>query len=162
DRVPKRRLLTFTQVALMVPALTLWGLTEAGRVQAWMVLALVLVRGSINAIDNPARQSFVVEMVGADRVANAIALNSVAVHSSRIIGPAAAGALIAGLGVGPCFLVNGLSFVVMLAALRTMNPRELSAPRPLERRGGELRSSFAYVRRTPELLVPLAMMAVVG
>jgi MFS family permease len=162
DRVPKRRLLTCTQLAMAVPALTLWGLTAGGVVQAWMVLALVLVRGSVNALDNPARQAFVVEMVGADRVVNAVALNSVVVHSSRIIGPAAAGAVIALLGVAPCFLINGLSFFAMLVALRAMDPRALLAPRPIARRGGELRSAFAYVARTPELLIPLAMMALVG
>ncbi|WP_081686167.1 MFS transporter [Candidatus Solirubrobacter pratensis] len=162
DRIPKRRLLSFTQPAMAVPALTLWVLTGTGHVAAWMVLGLVLVRGSVNALDNPARQAFVVEMVGADRVVNAVALNSVIVHSSRIIGPAAAGAVIALLGVGPCFLINGLSFFVMLAALRTMNPRALLAPRVAERRGGELRSALRYVARTPELRVPLLMMAVVG
>jgi MFS family permease len=162
DRLSKRRLLSFTQPAMAVPALTLWILTASGHVSAWMVLALVLVRGSVNALDNPARQAFVVEMVGSDRVVNAVALNSVIVHSSRIIGPAAAGAVIALLGVAPCFLINGLSFFVMLVALRTMDARALLAPRPIARRGGELRSAFRYVARTPELLIPLAMMAVVG
>ncbi len=162
DRFPKRRLLSITQPAMAVPALALWALTATGHVEAWMVFALVLVRGSVNALDNPARQSFVVEMVGSDRVVNAVALNSVIVHSSRIIGPALAGAVIALLGVAPCFLVNGLSFFVMLVALRTMDPRALSAPRPVARRGGELRGALRYVRGTPELLIPLAMMAVVG
>ena len=162
DRILKRRLLTCTQLAMAVPALTLWALTAGGVVRAWMVLALVLVRGSINALDNPARQAFVVEMVGADRVVNAVALNSVIVHSSRIIGPAAAGAVIALLGVAPCFLLNSLSFLAMLAALRTMDPAQLLAPRPAVRRGGELRSALRYVARTPELRIPLAMMALVG
>jgi MFS family permease len=162
DRMPKRRLLTFTQMAMMIPTATLFVVTEGGVVTPWMVLALVLVQGTINAIDNPARQAFVVEMVGADRVVNAVALNSVVVHSSRIIGPAAAGAVIALLGVGPCFLLNALSFAGMLVALRLMNPRELTAPRVAERGPGELRSAVAYVRRTPELLIPLGMMAVVG
>ena len=85
DRFPKRTLLTCTNLAMAVPAATLWLLTVHGSVQVWMVYALVLVRGSINALDNPARQSFVVEMVGGDRVVNAVALNSVIVHCSRII-----------------------------------------------------------------------------
>ena len=162
DRIPKRKLLSFTQPAMAVPALTLWALTASGHVAAWMVLALVIVRGSINALDNPARQSFVVEMVGADRVVNAVALNSVIVHSSRIIGPAAAGAVIAVLGVAPCFLINAFSFLAMLVALRSMNPAALSAPRPAARKRGELRAAWRYVARTPELRIPLAMMAVVG
>jgi len=162
DRMPKRRLLTCTQAAMVVPTASLFVLTEAGTVRPWMVLALALLQGAINAVDNPARQAFVVEMVGADRVVNAVALNSVVVHSSRIIGPAAAGAVIALLGVGPCFALNALSFVGMIVALRLMDPRALHTPRPVARRRGELRSALRYVRRTPALLIPLAMMALVG
>jgi MFS family permease len=162
DRIPKRRLLTFTQAAMVVPTGALFVLTETGAVVPWMVLALVLVQGAINAVDNPARQAFVVEMVGADRVVNAVALNSVIVHSSRIIGPAAAGAVIAVLGIGPCFAINALSFVAMLVALRLMDPRQLNAPKPAARKGGELRAALSYVRRTPELSIPLAMMVLVG
>jgi MFS family permease len=162
DRLPKRRLLTFTQTAMIVPTAGLFALTESGAVTPWMVLALVLVQGAINAVDNPARQAFVVEMVGPDRVVNAVALNSVIVHSSRIIGPAAAGAVIALLGVGPCFALNALSFVAMLVALRLMDPSKLSAPKVAERKPGELRKALRYVRRTPDLYIPLAMMALVG
>jgi len=162
DRVPKRRLLTYTQMALALPALALWALTASGAVQAWMVLALVLVRGSMTAMDNPARQAFVVEMVGPERVVNAVSLNSVVVHTSRIIGPAAAGTVIALLGVAPCFLVNAFSFLAMSVALRRMDPAQLQMPKPVARARGELRSALAYVRRTPELRIPLLMMAVVG
>jgi MFS family permease len=162
DRLPKRRLLTCTQIAMTVPTMGLFALTETGVVRPWMVLGIVVVQGAINAVDNPARQAFVVEMVGADRVVNAVALNSVIVHSSRIIGPALAGTVIALLGVGPCFLLNSLSFVAMVVALRLMDPRELTAPRVSERRSGQLRNALRYVGRTPELLIPLAMMAVVG
>jgi MFS family permease len=162
DRMPKRRLLTITQLSMAVPALTLFGLTVSGLVSAWMVLVLVVVRGTVNAFDNPARQSFVVEMVGADRVVNAVALNSVIVHSSRIIGPAAAGGVIALFGVAPCFLLNAFSFLAMFVALRTMDPSALSTPRVVARTGGELRVALRYVARTPELRIPLAMMALVG
>ena len=163
DRVSKRRLLTITQTLMAIPALTLWALTVHGSVEVWMVYALVFVRGSVNAVDNPARQSFVIEMVGSDRVVNAVALNSVIVHTARILGPAAAGGVIALIGVGPCFLLNALSFAAFIAALRMMNPDELRAPALESRRGpGQLRRAVAYVARTPELLIPLAMMAVVG
>ena len=163
DRVSKRRLLIITQTLMAIPALTLWLLTVNGSVEVWMVFALVFVRGSVNAVDNPARQSFVFEMVGSDRVVNAVALNSVIVHSARIMGPAAAGAVIALIGVGPCFLINALSFVAMIAALRAMDSSELHrAITPAVRGPGQLRQAVAYVRRTPELLIPLAMMAVVG
>jgi MFS family permease len=84
------------------------------------------------------------------------------VHTSRIIGPALAGALIAWLGVGPCFFANGVSFFVMLAALRLMDPGALMPPRTAVREPGQLRSALRYVARTPELRIPLAMMALVG
>jgi MFS family permease len=162
DRLAKRRLLMLTQALMALPALALWALYTHGAVTEWIVYALVLVRGLVNAFDNPARQSFVVELVGADRVVNAVSLNSVVVHTSRIAGPAAAGAIIAAFGVGPCFLVNALSFVAMLIALRGMDPAALQAARRATREPGQLRSALDHVRSTPELLVPLAMMAVVG
>jgi MFS family permease len=162
DRMPKRRLLMFTQAAMAMPALALWVLYEHGSVQAWMVYALVFARGLVNAFDNPARQSFVVEIVGGTRVVNAVSLNSVVVQSSRIIGPAAAGAIIAGAGVGPCFLVNTLSFVAMLVALQLMDPDALEPSRPVARARGQLRSALAHVRATPALFIPLGMMAVIG
>ncbi|MBE2316570.1 MFS transporter [Solirubrobacter sp. CPCC 204708] len=162
DRMSKRTLLTVTQLSMVVPALTLFVLALTGAAEPWMVLALVLVRGSVLALDNPARQSFVVEIVGKDRVLNAVALNSVVVHCSRILGPALAGIIIALVGIAPCFLVNALSFVAMFVALRTMDARALHTPKPAERRRGELRSALRYVRSTPELLIPLAMMALIG
>jgi MFS family permease len=163
DRMSKRRLLMVTQSLMALPALTLWGLTVGGSVEVWMVYALVFVRGAVNAIDNPARQSFAIEMVGPENVVNAVALNSVIVHTSRILGPALAGGVIALLGVGPCFLVNALSFAAMLAALRAMDPAALHTPPRLASRGrGQLRSALQHVARTPGLLIPLAMMAVVG
>jgi MFS family permease len=162
DRLPKRRILTYTQLSLTVPALTLFALVASGAAEPWMVLVLVLVRGSVLAIDNPSRQSFVVEIVGPDRVVNAVALNSVVVHCSRIIGPALAGAVIALIGIAPCFLVNAFSFVAMFVALRTMDARALQTPKPAGRKRGEVRSALRYVRGTPELLIPLLMMALVG
>jgi MFS family permease len=162
DRMSKRTLLTITQLSLMIPAVTLFLLTLTGVVQPWMVLALVLVRGTVLALDNPARQSFVVEMVGADRVVNAVALNSVVVHCSRILGPAAAGTIIALVGIAPCFAVNSASFLAMFIALRTMDPSRLETPKPATRKKGEVRSALRYVARTPELRIPLAMMALVG
>jgi MFS family permease len=163
DRLSKRRLLTITQTLMAVPALTLWALTVHGSIEVWMVYALVFARGAVTAIDNPARQSFVMEMVGTDHVVNAVALNSVIVHTARILGPAMAGGVIALVGVGPCFLINALSFGAMIAALRAMDPRELHAPPTPEQRGpGQLRQALAYVARTPTLYIPLAMMAVLG
>ena len=162
DRMSKRRLLMITQSLMAIPALALWGLTVSGSVEIWMVYGLVLARGAVNALDNPARQSFAIEMVGPDRVVNAVALNSVIIHTARILGPAAAGGVIALLGVGPCFLINAISFGAMLAALRAMDPAELHTPKVAERASGQLRSALRYVARTPSLRIPLAMMALVG
>lgn len=162
DRVDKRRLLMLTQTLMAVPALTLWALTLHGAISVWMVYALVLTRGAVTAIDNPARQSFVSELVGSERIVNAVALNSVIVHTARIAGPALAGGVIALAGVGPCFLVNALSFGAMLIALWGMDVSALHTPRVVPRARGQLRSSLQYVRRTPALWIPLAMMALVG
>ena len=162
DRIPKRRLLTFTQAAMALPAIALFAVTVAGVVQPWMVFATAFARGSVNSIDNPARQSFVIEMVGADRLVNAVSLNSAIIQSSRIIGPAIAGALIALFGVAPCFAVNAATFAVMIVALRGMDTAELS-PAPVARHArGAVRAAVRYVAHTPALAIPLAMMAVVG
>ena len=162
DRIDKRTLLTVTQFSMALPAVGLWALTAGGHIEVWMVYALVLARGSVTALDNPARQSFVMEMVGADRVVNAVALNSVVVHMARIMGPAAAGALIALLGVSACFAVNAATFFVMIAALRLMDPAQLERGELAPRARGQLRAAVAYVRETPELRIPLVMMVVAG
>jgi MFS family permease len=162
DRLDKRRLLTITQTLMAVPALTLWVLTGTGVIEVWMVFALVLVRGSVLAVDNPARQAFVSEIVGPDRVVNAVALNSVIVHSSRIVGPAAAGAVIALVGVAACFAANAASFLVMLVALRLMDPALLQRSVPVPRERGQVRAALAYVRATPSLRIPLLMMVAIG
>src|SRR3954447_4177432 len=162
DRVPKRLLLTVTQALMALPAIALFALGEAGAVQTWMVLALILTRGCIAAADNPARQSFVSEMVGRERVVNAVSLNSVIVHVARIAGPALAAIVIAVAGVGPCFAINAVSFVAMFVALRRMTPRDLEPAPVASREPGQLRAAVRYVLATPELRTPLAMMAVVG
>ena len=151
-----------TQALMALPALALWGLTAAGSVTPLMVYALVLVRGTVNAVDNPTRQSFVIELVGAERVVNAVSLNSVIVQSARIIGPATAGAVIAFAGVGACFAINALSFVAMLVALAGMDTSALGAAPVAQRARGELRAGLRYVRAAPALWIPLAMMALVG
>jgi MFS family permease len=162
DRFPKRRLLMVTQALMAIPALALLTVTAAGVVAPWMVFALVFVRGSVNAVDNPTRQSFAIEMVGADRVVNAVSLNSVLIQTARLVGPALAGLMIVSVGVEPCFALNALSFGGMILALWLMEPDQLqSAPR-VERERGAIRAAVRYVRRTPELAVPLGLMALVG
>jgi MFS family permease len=161
DRFSKRHLLMVTQALMALPALALFAVTAAGVVAPWMVLALVFVRGTVNAVDNPTRQSFAIEMVGPDRVVNAVGLNSVLIHSARLLGPALAGVLIAVAGVEPCFAVNALTFAAMIFALWRMEPAELRTPPRAERRPGAVRAGLRYVRSTPELAMPLVLMALV-
>jgi predicted MFS family arabinose efflux permease len=162
--VDKQRLLILTQALMALPALALWGVTASGAVEPWMVFALVFARGAVNAFDNPARQSFVIEMVGSDRVVSAVGLNSVLIHSARIIGPAGAGVAIATVGVTPCFLLNAASFGAMIVALRGMDREQLRLPPAQSEDDADngVRAALAYVRRTPALAIPLAMMALVG
>jgi MFS family permease len=162
DRVPKRRLLLVTQTLHMIAPLAMLTLALEGVLAAWMVFALVFVRGCVNAVDYPTRQAFVMEMVGSKRVVNAVSLNSVLVHSARVVGPALAGVLIATVGVEPCFALNAVSFAVMFAALLGMDASKLRAPELVPRAPGAVRAGLAYVRRTPELWIPLALMGVVG
>jgi MFS family permease len=162
DRIPKRRLLMTTQALMAIPALGLFLVTATGAVTPWMVYLAVLAFGTLNAIDNPTRQSFVIEMVGPDRVVNAVSLNSVIVQAARIVGPGVAGILIATVGVIPCFALNALTFAAMILALWRMDPSRLQAPPVAEREPGAIRAGLRYVLRTPELMVPLGLMALVG
>jgi MFS family permease len=161
DRVPKRRLLMVTQSSAGLAALTLGVLVATGSIQLWMVDCLAFWLGLSQAFDNPARQSFVSEMVGVDRLANAVSLNAVMVNLARIVGPAIAGLLIITSGLSACFFVNAASYLAVITSLALMRSSELalverSTTRP------SLREGFAYVRRTPEVLYPLLLMAVVG
>ncbi len=162
DRVSKRRLLAVTQAAMAVPAATLWVLTVSGSVQLWMIYGLVFARGCVLAIDNPARQSFFAELVGRDRLPSAIALNSALINGARIVGPSLAGVLIATVGVGPCFLLNALSFGAVVVALLTMEDGELHHDERAARAPGQVRAALHTAWRTPELRRPLLLMAVVG
>jgi MFS family permease len=162
DRFPKRRLLIVTQATMTLPALALFAVSLAGVVEPWMVFALVFTRGTVNAVDNPTRQSFVIEMVGQGRVVNAVSLNSVLVHMARIAGPALAAILIATVGVEPCFAINAATFGAMIVALWGMDPKALRAAPPVARRPGAVREALRHVRHTPRLAVPLGLMALVG
>src|SRR4051794_20099511 len=117
DRVDTRRLLILTQALSGALALFLGILTVTGAVQLWMVFAMAIGLGVVTVADNPARQTFVLELVGPDLVSNAVTLNSVNINAARIIGPAIAAVIIAAIGVGPCFIVNAASFLAVIGAL---------------------------------------------
>jgi MFS family permease len=162
DRVDKRRMMIGLQSAMGVQALVLGVLTVTGAVRVWEIGALAVILGLNNAFENPSRQSFVLEMVGPEHLRNAVSLNSVLVNVARAIGPAVAGILIASVGVGVCFLVNAASFVAVVGSLATMDLSALRPSAPTPRARGQLREGLRYVRNTPELAVPLLMMAAAG
>ena len=117
DRMDKRKLLLITQTVAMVQAVLMALVTTTGVVQPWMVLVLALLFGVFNAFDLPARQTFLVEMVGKEDLSNAIALNSAAFNAARVIGPAVAGILVATVGEGGCFWLNAVSYLAVLYSL---------------------------------------------
>src|SRR5215204_1449287 len=162
DRVPKRRLLLLTQTLHMIAPLTMLALALQGVLAPWMLFSLVFMRGCVNSVDYPTRQAFVMEMVGSERVVNAVSLNSVLVHGARVIGPAFAGVLIATIGVEPCFALNAASFAFMIWVLARMDTERLQPAETASREPGAVRAGLAYVRRTPELWIPLGLMAIVG
>jgi len=162
DRVPKRPLLIGTQTALASLATILGVLVITDVITLWMVFVLATLLGVVLAVDNPTRQTFVMEMVGSERIQNAVSLNSVLTNASRAVGPAVAGGLIALVGVGICFLANAASFLAVLAALALMRVQELHPAEPAGHEPGQLRAGFHYVRTTRGLLSPLLMMALIG
>jgi len=162
DRVAKRKLMVALQSLMGVQALALGLLTVTGSVRLWEIGLLAAMLGLNNAFENPARQSFMLELVGPEHLRNAVSLNSVLVNVARSIGPAVAGILIATVGEGVCFLVNAGSFVAVVASLITMDTTALSPTTPTPRARGQLREGLRYVRSTPQLAVPLLMMGLAG
>jgi MFS family permease len=162
DRVDKRRAMVGLQSAMGVQALILGILTLTNVVQVWEVGLLATLLGVNNAFESPARQSFMLELVGPAHLRNAVTLNSVLVNVARSLGPAIAGILIATVGESVCFLLNAASFVAVVASLQTMDRAALTPTRPAPRAPGQLREGLRYVRSTPSLAIPLLMMAAVG
>ncbi len=162
DRIDKRRVLMLTQSLAGVTALVLAFLTLSGAVQLWMVYGLAFALGMVNVFDNPARQSFVTELVGRDSVTNAIGLNSAVFTGARVIGPAIAGILITLVGTGYCFLYNGLSYFPVVVALMLMRTSELKRIEPMPRAKGQIREGLRYAWNRPELRFPLLLMLVIG
>jgi MFS family permease len=162
DRVNKRHMMIGLQMMMGFQALALGLLTVLGSVHVWEIGVLAALLGLNNAFENPSRQSFMSELVGADHVRNAVSLNSVMVNVARTVGPAVAGVMIATVGTGACFLINASSFVAVVYSLVRMDTSQLSPSRPMPRAKGQLREGLAYVRSTPALLIPLVMMAIAG
>ncbi len=162
DRVNKRKLILATQSSLAVASLLLGVLTVTGDVEMWMVYAISLWIGVTNSVDNPARQSFVGEMVEKSRIANAVSLNAVVMNSARIVGPGIAGVVIYALGTGSLFLANAASFLGVIIALLMIRPAELYYSERIPRAKGQLREGLSYVWTAPNLKVPLVILFLVG
>jgi MFS family permease len=159
DRYDKRTILVVTQTAFATLALALYALVATDVVELWLVYAVALGQGIVTSIDMPVRQSFFAEMVETRDLTNAVSLNSAVMTGTRILGPALAGVLIAGVGMEWCFLINGVSYVGAIGALMFMRPDELR-PQRAPREGGAVREGLRYVWRTPELRRPLILMAI--
>ncbi|MGX1544025.1 MFS transporter [Streptomyces adustus] len=162
DRLPKRGTLLVTQSAMAVTGLVLAFLTLSGHVQVWHVYLAAFAVGLATVVDNPARQSFVTELVGRDQLQNAVSLNSANFQSARLVGPAVAGLLITGVGTGWAFLANGLSFVAPIAGLLLMRARELHVVERAPRGKGQLREGLHYVAGRPELIWTIALVGFIG
>jgi MFS family permease len=151
DRAPKRTLLILTQAGAMILALMLAFLSFTHLVQQWHIILLAAGLGLVNAFDGPARQAFVVEMVGREDLPNAIAMNSMMVNGARVVGPAIGGFLLIALGAAWCFTINGLSFLAVILGLWAMkltpHVSSLHAESPFK----ELTSGLRYVSQQPEL-----------
>jgi MFS family permease len=161
DHLDRRKLLLFTQSAQGLLALGLGLLTVTGTVQLWHVYLFALLLGCVTAFDAPARQTFVAELVSDSLLSNAVALNSTSFNAARMIGPAIAGMLIAGIGTGWVFLINAASFVAVVAALAFMRVEALHRKERAVRKPGSLLEGFRYVRERPRLRTVLAMLFLV-
>jgi MFS family permease len=157
DRWPRRPLIFLTQTIFLVLAILLGVLVGTGIITRGSLLLLALLIGLVNAVDTPARLAFVVDMVGRDDLANAVALNSLLFNLARAVGPALAGWLMRWLGAAGCFLFNGLTFVAILLALSAMRlPRRSPAPTPAGS-PGNLMDAFRYLGQHPPLVLVLIL-----
>src|SRR5437899_2341450 len=165
DSHPRRRSVIVVQVSAMLLAVLLAALTFTNRIQSWHIVLFATLLRALRAFDGPIRQAFVVEMVGRDDLMNAIALNSSMMNGARIIGPAVAGVLVAAVGEGWCFLLNGVSFIAVIVGLILMN---VGNRPPGEHRGSRVSAiieGFHFVLRTHairDLLILLGLMSVMG
>jgi MFS family permease len=162
DRVDKRKMMIVLQSMMGLQALVLGVLTLTHHVTFAQVCVLALLLGLNNCFENPSRQAFVLEMVGPEHLRNAVSLNSTLINAARAVGPAVAGIMIASVGEGWCFIINGASFAAVVGSLVTMDRSMLAPSLPAARARGQLREGFSYVARTPELGIPLVMMGLVG
>jgi MFS family permease len=162
DRFDRRKLLMTTQAAMGVLALALGLLVITGHVQLWQVDVLAFLSGCVNAVDMPARQTFVSDLVGDDDLSNAVALNSSSMNAAQMIGPSVAGMVIAAAGSGWAILINGASFGAVLVSLFYLRVNELHPNLRAGRARGNLVEGFRYVRSRPDIGTILWMLFLIG
>jgi MFS family permease len=163
DYFSKRRIIITTQFVMMVLAFTLAVLVSTGAIRYWHIVVLATLLGVVNTIDMPARQAFIMEMVGKEDLMNAVALNSSVFNAARAIGPAVAGILIAAAGTAVCFFVNGLSFLAVIASLLLMKIELAPRKGPLSYNVlKDINEALRYIKDTPVLRVTILLVAMVG
>ncbi len=164
DMLPKRKLLYLTQSAGLIQATIFGTLVATGSIQLWHIYVLAAAQGIVNAVDNPVRQAFAVELVGREELVNAVALNSMLFNAARIVGPATAGLMIAWLGIAPTLFVNAISFVAVLFALWLMDESAMfhGAPRKRAPVGRNIAEGLSYSWHTPAVLAVLIVVGMVG
>jgi MFS family permease len=169
DSINKRTALIWTQTLSGVLALILGLLVASNQVQVWQVFVLALLLGVVNAFDMPIRQSFVVEMVGRDDIANAVALNSAVFNATRIVGPAIAGIFIATIGLAPLFFFNAISYIAVVVGLLLMRVAELHKPvarlvveRNVRSVVNHLVEGLRYVRESRLILIAIVVLGIVS
>jgi MFS family permease len=162
DRMDRKRVLYVTQTLSGLLAGVFAVTVATNSIRLWVVYLLALALGFVNVFDNPARQSFISEMVSAQDLPNAVTLNSVAMNMARVFGAALGGVIAAAIGLALCFTCNALSFGAVLVSLAAMRGSELFPAKRISRQKRQVREGLRYVRSTPELLIPLVMIAVIG
>jgi MFS family permease len=162
DRSDKRKLLLYVQVFAMVQSFAMAALAFTGDPPLLAIYAVAMAGGVATAFDNPARRSFVVEMVPATHVQNAVSLNSALMTSARVIGPPIAGLLIVTSGYGWCFAIDGLTYIAVLVAYWRMNTDEIVRSESAPQAKGQIREGLRYVRSETDLFVPLVMTGIIG
>ncbi|GAB2829356.1 MFS transporter [Actinoallomurus bryophytorum] len=162
DRYPKRHLLLGTQAGLALVSALLGVSVLTRDIRLWQVVVLAVAFGTLSAVDNPARQAFVQEVVGRDLVRNAVTLNSTSVNVARVIGPTIAAVLVSTVGLGWCFVVNAASFVCVIVSLLSLDAGSLRPVPPVSRGRGQLRAGLRYAAGVPAIIRPLLMIALVG
>jgi MFS family permease len=162
DRHSKRHVLLATQAGLGLVSATLGVSVLTGHVRLWQIVVLALLFGTLSAVDNPARQAFVPEVVGRDLIRDAVTLNSTTVNVARVIGPTIAAVLVATIGIGWCFVANAVSFLFVIASLLSLDVSALHEIAPVPRARGELREGLRYAAHVLAIARPLLMMVLIG